>query len=183
MLNVFSTTSFFLHICVAQNYSCKSESPHIMKYPSTNYFHQFWRNCQAGTPAEVILGSPKTRHCINFGICRVSLEQGQLSEFCDNKTVAYLRIDQPTNRLLLHFLSCSFTDNCEERFFASGTFKMDGDYLLPKEISSALTNSEDPTNYRIEKGTYPILIDDHFHTVSLRISAAVAVQEMMVLAA
>ncbi|MFT6000627.1 MAG: hypothetical protein ACI81P_003090, partial [Neolewinella sp.] len=53
----------------------------------------------------------------------------------------------------------------------------------PKEISSALTNSEDPTNYRIEKGTYPILIDDHFHTVSLRISAAVAVQEMMVLAA
>lgn len=154
-----------------------------MKHPSTNTFHQFWRNCQAGTPAEVILGSPKTRHCKNFGICRVSLEQDQLSGFCDNKTIAYLRIDQPTNRLLLHFLSCSFNDNCGERFFACGDFRMDDDYLLPKEISSVLTNSEDTTSYRIEKGTYPILIDEHFHTVSLRISAAVAIQEALVLAA
>jgi hypothetical protein len=161
----------------------ENESTHIMKHPSMNSFNQFWRNCQAGTPAEVILGSPKTRYCKDFGICRVSLEQVQFSGFCDNKTVAYLRIDHPTNRLLLHFLSCSFNENCKNRFFARGEFRMDDDYLLPLEISTALTNSESPTKHCIEKGTYPILIDEHFHTVSLRISVAAAHLEPMVLAA
>lgn len=154
-----------------------------MKHPSSNTFNQFWRNCQAGIPAEVVLGSPKTRHCKNFGICRVSLEQDQLSGFCDNKTVAYLRIDQPTNRLLLHFLSCSFNNNCGERFFSRGDFRMDDDYFLPKEVSSVLTNNEASINYRIEKGTYPILIDEYFHTVSLRISVAITIQEKITLAA
>lgn len=160
-----------------------NRSTHIMKLSAPNSFHQFWRNCQAGIPAEVILGSPKTRHCKDFGICRVSLEQSQLSGFCDNKTVAYLRIDPPTNRLLLHFLSCSFNEACEQRFFAEGEFRMDGDYLLPNEITTVLLNKEKPESYLIEKGSYPILIDEHFHTVSLRLSAATAVQQAVALAA
>lgn len=154
-----------------------------MRYPSTNSFNQFWRNCQAGIPAEVILGSPKTRHCKNFGIYRVSLEPGQLSGFCNNTTVAYLRIDRPTKRLLLHFLSCSFNESCGQRFFASGAFRMDEGYLLPGEITTALTGNEQPKALCIEKGTYPILTDQHFHTVSLRISTAAAAREVMVLAA
>jgi hypothetical protein len=154
-----------------------------MNLSAPQSFHQFWRNCQAGIPAEVILGSPKTRHCKNFGICRVSLEHGQISGFCDNKTVAYLRIDPPTNRLLLHFLTCSFNESCDQRFFAGGEFRMDEDYLLPNEIISALLNKKEPETYLIEKGHYPILIDEHFHTVSLRISAATEIQRAVALAA
>jgi len=134
------------------------------------FFQQYWRECQAGIPAEVILGSPKSKDCENFGICRVSLEQGQIRGFCDNKTIAYLRIDPPTNRLLIHFLSCSFNTDCAQRFFREGTFRIDDDYYLPQEITRALTNAETISNFRIAKGLYPMLIDDHFHTVSLRLA-------------
>lgn len=152
-------------------------------HQSSPLFQQYWRECQAGTPAEVILGSPKVEHCKNFGICRVSLEQGRVQGFCNNKTTAYLRIDPPTNRLLVHFLSCSFNDECAERFFQEGVFRMDEDYHLPLNISRALTNSETVASYRIEKGNYPLLVDDHFHTVSLRLARIVFATQVVQLAA
>lgn len=139
-------------------------------HQSISLFQQFWRECQSGTPAEVILGSPKMKDCKNFGICRVSLEKSQSSRFCDNKTVAYLRLDQLTGRLLIHFLSCSFNSDCADRFFQTGNFRMDDHYFLSKEITAALSLDQAQSSFYIEKGNYPILADDHFHTVSLRLS-------------
>lgn len=152
-------------------------------HQSISLFQQFWRECQSGTPAEVILGSPKMKDCKNFGICRVSLEKSHDNRFCDNKTAAYLRVDPLTGRLLIHFLSCSFNTDCAERFFQTGNFRMDEDYFLSKEMADALSLDRTKTSFYVEKGNYPILIDDHFHTVSLRLSNTEASDIPMALAA
>jgi len=152
-------------------------------HQSISLFQQFWRECQSGTPAEVILGSPKMKDCKNFGICRVSLEKSQSNRFCDNKTVAYLRIDIPTGRLLIHFLTCSFNADCADRFFRAGNFRMDDHYFLSKEIANALSLDRAQQSFYVEKGNYPILIDEHFHTVSLRLSNTEASEIPMALAA
>lgn len=144
---------------------------------SRMFFQQYWRNCQSGIPAEVILGSPKTEKCDNFGICRVSLDLNSNLGGCGNTTVAYLRIDPPTNRLLIHFLSCSLNDEVTTRFFESSTFRMDDDYYLPKNVGRSLTVGSTPKEYCIEKGNYPILADEHFHTVSLRLTQAMELAE------
>lgn len=96
---------------------------------------------------------------------------------CGNVTVAYLRIDPPTNRLLVHFLSCSLNEESAARFFKSTTFRMDDDYYLPKDVARSLTAGGAPKEYCIEKGDYPILVDDYFHTVSLRLAEAMEIVE------
>lgn len=141
-------------------------------HQSISIYQQFWRNCQAGTPAEVILGSPKTPHCKNLGICQIRLEQTTPQLNCENRAIAYLRIDRPTGRLLIHFLKKSMSKGCINYFFGAGHFKMKDDFLLPEGVSSALILKKKGMTYRVEKGDYLILSDDHFLTVSLRLSAA-----------
>jgi len=141
-------------------------------------YQQFWRNCQSGIPAEVILGSPKTAGCKNLGICQIKLEQTRPQANCDNRTVAYLRIDQPTGRLLIHFLHQSMSEGCLNYFFGKGLFRMKDGFVLPTSVSSALMLTSERGACRVEKGDYLILNDDHFLTVSLRLSVGVERQHV-----
>lgn len=141
--------------------------------PPSPHFEHFWRSCQTGILADVILGSPKSQNCKDFGICRIALELGAYQQICHNRALAYFRIDPPTSRLLVHFLSCSIDTECAAYFFRAGTFRMDEDYELPQDVAQALAMDKNAPSFRIEKGSYPALIDDHFHTVSLRLAQAV----------
>lgn len=140
-------------------------------HQTTNVQQRFWRNCQAGIPAEVILGSPKSPQCKNLGICRIQLERTLPLLSCKNRTMAYLRIDQPTGRLLLHFVNSSITEQCAAYFFASGSFHITEDYILPQAVAAALCPDWQTKDCRIKSGSYPVLNDDHFVSVSVRVAA------------
>ena len=147
-------------------------------YQTMSAYQQFWRNCQSGIPAEVILGSPKTPRCKNLGICQIRLEQTSPQANCENRAVAYLRIDKPTGRLLIHFLNQSMSQGCLNYFFGQGVFKMKDGFILPTSVSSALMLNSERGACRVEKGDYLILSDDHFLTVSLRLSVGIERQQI-----
>jgi hypothetical protein len=86
---------------------------------------------------------------------------------CGNCLSAYLRQDLPTGRLLLHFISSSVDQKTYERFFSKQTFCMEDDFVLPSMIANKLNLANAPVI--IEKGTYPVLEDDRFLTLSLRV--------------
>lgn len=139
-------------------------------HQTINAQQKFWRNCQAGIPAEVILGSPKSPECKNLGICRIQLERTLPLPSCKNRTIAYLRVDLPTGRLLVHFLNSSITDECAAHFFKSGVFHISEDYILSPEVVSALYPGQRIKNCRIRSGNYPVLNDDHFVSLSVRVT-------------
>lgn len=129
--------------------------------------YQYLHNCQEGIFTQVTLGSAKFSDCRNFGICRMNLMPGINNTRCKNCLYAYLRQDLPTGRLLLHFISSSVDQKIHKRFFSKQAFCMEDDFVLPTAIANKLklTNS----TVIIEQGTYPVLEDDRFLTLSLRI--------------
>lgn len=148
----------------------------------TSSTQHFWRNCQAGTPAEVILGSPKTPHCKNLGICRIQLEHTLAFPSCRNKIAAYLRVDEPTGRLLIHFLKSSVSAECADYFFSGGVFRVEDDYVLSAEVASALLVGEPIGDCRLLKGIYPVLSDDHFLTISVKLFDSARLSSVMLAA-
>lgn len=151
-------------------------------HPSISPNQQYWRNCQAGIPAEVVLGSPKTPNCERLGICRMNLERNSSRLTCKNSLLAYLRIDIPTGRLLIHFVAESISPSCAEYFFKNGVFMLPDDFQLPAGVVTALNLDLQAADYRLQKGKYLVLNDDYFSTISLRLTS-VARAEVMALAA
>lgn len=154
----------------------------ILMHQSISPNQQYWRNCQAGVPAEVVLGSPKTPHCKHLGICRMNLERDSSRLSCKNSLLAYLRVDAPTGRLLIHFVAESITPSCAEYFFSGGVFTLPDDFQLPAGVVAALNLDPRAADYRLQKGRYLVLDDDYFATISLRLTS-VARAEVRALAA
>jgi hypothetical protein len=131
-------------------------------------YSQFQRNCQEALPAEVVLGSPKTKDCRNFGICRIRMNTTGLSKEC-RSVQAYLRIDLPTGRLLLHFVTGSLATPCAMRHFANNSFRIEEDFQIPMPVVKALALDGGYQSIFMEKGIYPTMQDANFYTVSIRL--------------
>jgi hypothetical protein len=87
---------------------------------------------------------------------------------CNYCIMGYLRIDIPTGRLLLHFPISWINEHLRQRFFNNQLFRMDDDFVVPKSIAKGLGFTKEAV--KIERGTYPILDDEQFLTLSLRTS-------------
>ncbi|MTB50705.1 hypothetical protein [Lewinella sp. W8] len=105
-------------------------------------------------------------------MCKIHLEPSVQDCQCDNLVAAYLRLDPPTGRLLLHFLGCSISPDCRQRFFANRSFRIEDDFPLPIPVMDALNLGGH--SFYLERGDYPLLEDDHFLTVSLRLGSTAA---------
>ena len=129
---------------------------------------QYLDDCQTGILTQVTLGSPKFLDCRNFGVCRMRAISEVTNTGCSNCLTGYLRIDIPTGRLLLHFPIFLISGKLHQRFFNNQLFRMDDDFVIPPTIAKNLGYTKDVVI--IERGTYPILNDEHFLTLSLRLS-------------
>jgi len=142
---------------------------------------QYLDNCRTGTLTQVTLGSPKFLDCRNFGICRMRAISEITHAGCNNCLVGYLRVDIPTGRLLLHFPIFLIEGKLHQRFFNNQLFRMDDDFVVPKSIARSLGFRKEMVT--VERGTYPILNDEQYLTLSLRVSAAVTKMENLPLVA
>ncbi|MFK8164170.1 MAG: hypothetical protein AB8H12_17120 [Lewinella sp.] len=93
---------------------------------------------------------------------------GVVRDGCKNCLTGYLRRDIPTGRLLLHFPISMIEEKTYQRFFNNQLFRMDDDFVLPKNIATSLGFGEEKVV--IGRGTYPILHDEQFLSLSLRTS-------------
>jgi hypothetical protein len=128
---------------------------------------QYLDNCRTGILTQVTLGSPKFLDCRNFGVCRMRVISEVTHDGCSNCLTGYLRVDIPTGRLLLHFPISLIKGNLQQRFFNNQLFRMDDDFVIPKSIAKGLGFTRETV--KIECGTYPILNDEQFLTLSLRV--------------
>ncbi len=93
---------------------------------------------------------------------------------------AYLRLDRPTGRLLLHFDATAITEAVRRQHFPADRFRVPCSYRLPSWVVRGL---ELPAAvYRIVPGEYPALGDGEFTTLSVGISTAVGVRALRVAA-
>ena len=129
-------------------------------------YQEYLLRCQAGVPAEVTLGSPRSRDCADLGVCRVQLENEVRScTDCSAVATAYLRIDPPTGRLLIHILACSLSEEDRAFHFGDDYLTVDHSYQLSAAVRRAIGLPEG--DYRISPGNYPILDDEDLLTVSV----------------
>ena len=140
---------------------------HLTPYPS------YLRACRAGLRLEVQLGSPRTHDCSSVGICQLHPSGTLLRGACTQVVTAYLRVDVPTGRLLLHVLSEGLDPEVRRRHFPQTGFTVREAYTLPEWVREALGLA--PGRYRIAPGRYPTLEDGTFHTLSLRLTQREAV--------
>ena len=93
---------------------------------------------------------------------------------CATVLPAYLRLDRPTGRLLLHFDTDAITEAVRQQHFPADRFRVPASYRLPSWVVRGL---ELPAGvYRIVPGEYPALGDGEFTTLSVRITTAVTVR-------
>ncbi len=138
---------------------------------SNNYYQQYLRACQAGLPAEIVLGSPKSETCKDLGVCRIYLEGRPADrQPCGEPVSAYLRVDRQTGRLLVHFLECSINPAVRDAHFRDDRFRVTDGYRLDPSVVAAL--GLPAGNHRIYPGSYPVMDDEHLLTVSLRLGEA-----------
>ena len=103
-----------------------------------------------------------------------------LHKSCATVLLAYLRLDRPTGRLLLHFDTGAITEAVRQHHFPADRFRVPCSYRLPSWVVRGL---ELPAAvYRIVPGRYPTLGDEAFTTLSVRITTAVGVRALRVAA-
>ncbi|CAH0999752.1 hypothetical protein LEM8419_01052 [Neolewinella maritima] len=92
---------------------------------------------------------------------------------CARVVEAYLRIDVPTGRLLVHFTNTSIAPDTRQQHFSGAVFTVRDSYRLPSWVVEQL--GLPPSVYRITPGRYPSLEDDAFTSLSVRLSGSVTV--------
>ncbi len=129
----------------------------------------YLRDCRAGLGVMVRLGSPEYTDCSSLGICELFVEDHLSTGRCRSTCVpAYLRLDTPTGRLLLHFENRAISVEIRRHHFPRGGFTVLHPYHLPPRFVEDLQLEGGP--YQIEGGTYPLLDDGTFTTLSLRLT-------------
>ena len=124
----------------------------------------------------VRLGSPRSGDCSSVGICSMQPLGYVPDTDCAAVVEAYLRLDRPTGRLLLHFSNDSINDTIRAQHFADGRFTVADSYRLPSWVVREL---ELPAAVcRIAPGRYPVLADDCFTTLSAGLTTAAVVVGM-----
>ena len=99
---------------------------------------------------------------------------------CATVLAAYLRLDRPTGRLLLHFDTTAITEGVRQQHFPADRFRVPASYRLPSWVVRGL---ELPAAvYRIVPGEYPALGDGEFTTLSVGLTTAVGVRALRVAA-
>lgn len=139
---------------------------------SDSAYQLYLRDCQAGVPVEVVLGSPDHENCAYFGVCKIFFtSQARILPACVDRVSAYLRWDGPTERVLLHFIAATITDDVRDRHFINGFFRIEAAYELEEEVRYELGLAE---GVALQPGRYPVMDDEDLLTVSLRTELAVA---------
>ncbi len=129
----------------------------------------YLRDCRAGLAVMVRLGSPEFADCRSLGICELFIDDHLPAGPCRSTCVpAYLRLDAPTGRLLLHFEDRAITPEVRRRHFPPGGFTLLHPYRLPPRLAEHL--HLECRHYQLGAGTYPLLDDGTFTTLSLRLT-------------
>lgn len=129
-------------------------------------YRMYLRKSQAGLPAEIVLGSPKSASCRHFGVCRIYfLGETLLIPACADRVSGYLRREPQTGRLLVHFLVDTLSVAIREKHFAEGYFRITHPYTLRRDLSDKLDFPEG--DHQLCPGKYPVMDDGHLLTVSL----------------
>ena len=135
--------------------------------PTISPYDRYLASCRRGHRLGVLLGSPRLGGCRGQGICDMVLDDELHRHNCPRFARAYARVDPLTGRLLLHFVNASIDAETELIHFHDGSFTVEHAYALPRRIARSLDLP--PGEYRIASGNYPLLEDEEFTTLSLRI--------------
>lgn len=131
----------------------------------TTPYARYLAACRGGLRAEVRLGSPRHPDCGGHGICSILLPAATAAlPPCPARLPAYLRVDAPTGRLLLHLDRTALAPQLYRRHFPDGRLWLPGPVPLPAEVLHALGQ---PGPRCLPPGRYPTLEDEHFITLSL----------------
>ncbi len=134
-------------------------------------FSDYHAACRRGLRLSVHLGSPRSGNCSATGICSLQSLDYVPRQSCAVVLPAYLRLDRPTGRLLLHFDTSAITETARGQHFANDRFRVPCSYRLPSWVVRGL---DLPAGvYRIVPGEYPVLGDGVFTTLSVGITTAV----------
>ena len=143
-------------------------------------FSDYHAACRRGLRLSVQLGSPRSVDCSSVGICRMQPPDYLPRKSCATVLLAYLRLNRPTGRLLLHFDATAITEAVRQQHFPADRFRVPCSYRLPSWVVRGL---ELPAAvYRIVPGGYPALGDGEFITLSVGITTAVGVRALRVAA-
>ena len=125
--------------------------------------------CRNGLRAEARLGSPRLRNCAGIGICSIEpVRAPKLRPACGPSIPAFVRLDAPTGRLLLHLESCAISPMLRRRHFADGLLRVADACRLSATLVTDLGLPEEP--FYIAPGRYPVLDDGTFLTLSLALA-------------
>ncbi|PPK85811.1 hypothetical protein CLV84_2718 [Neolewinella xylanilytica] len=143
----------------------------MYKHLNTHYFIYF-RACRAGLQADVRLGSPRFSDCRGVGICAILLDGIPAAHaHCRDWCQAYLSVDEPTGRLLLHFVRSTVSERSFDHHFASGYLQLQDPFRLPSDVARRLALTE--RDNIIVPGRYPVLGGEDTLLVSCRLAIPV----------
>ncbi|WP_020567425.1 hypothetical protein [Neolewinella persica] len=130
-----------------------------------NAYNLFLQNCQNGVLVEMNLVS-KVSSSLEYAI---SLKGEILPDNRSNKVMAYLRTDLQTGRLLIHFIRSSIFMEPQSRYFFNDFFTAPTNLSLSPLVVKALGWKRG--EYHLRKGSYPMLDEAGFCTVSGRVGS------------
>lgn len=106
-------------------------------------------------PTEVDLGNPRSKDCLNFGICRINFYHGKgfniLPSCCPNRAYGFIRLNE-RYRVELVFPKENMAPATLEKHFGSGWFTLEEAYALPKQIAEELGLS----SFIFQPGRFPV---------------------------
>lgn len=106
-------------------------------------------------PTEVDFGNPRSKDCLNFGICRINFFNGKsfnlLPSCCPNRAYGFIRLNGQC-RVELVFPKGNMAPATLEKHFGSGWFTVEEACHLPKQMADELGLS----SFTFQPGRFPI---------------------------
>jgi hypothetical protein len=138
--------------------------PNLIMYTTSSTYPLFLANCQRGVPVEVYFGQRGQHQQIDLRLYNESRK-----DIITASVLAYARIDRPTGRLLVHFLRQSLPAQQLVSAFSRNQLSISSEGTIAPAAARLLGLPEG--HYTLPTGQYPVLTDDHFATVSLRLQS------------
>ncbi len=114
------------------------------------------KDIQGTILADIEFGSPASKDCLRFGICRIDYWEGKafnlMPSCCKHKAQGYLRCWEQVGIELI-FPNENLAPATLDKHFGSGLFQVEEAYHLPKAMASQLGLP----GFVFEPGSYPIL--------------------------
>ena|GEM_PF-3016680 len=108
---------------------------------------------QEAVCVQIRFGNPTAGDCRNFGICKMEVYEGTVSEFQKKRGYALARFIIDNDKKQIIFEKISMTEECQDLYFGRGFFLVEAEVTLEESLSRKL----EIENRSLKVGRYPFV--------------------------